>query len=155
MKKNYQYNKLNNVAPLPNPLNSASAPPQFPEGRSGFFISPERKRLIPTESRGAESRKKTVLRRAFDGMISGWNMPILPEKVAKFDSNIYVRLYKAIGALSTFYIISGLGLRSYPFYFYIGIILSMPYIIYRIVLVFFIIKQFIYNIKNGKYIVRS
>jgi hypothetical protein len=94
-----------------------------------------------------------ILKRAIDGIVSGWNIPILPEKVAKFDSNIYVKIYKAIGALSTFYILSGLGLKSYPIYFYIGITLSLPYVIYRIVLVFFIIKQYIFNIKNGKYIV--
>lgn len=82
-------------------------------------------------------------------------MPILPEKIAKFDSNIYVKIFKAIGALSTFYILSGLGLRSYPIYFYLGIALSLPYVIYRIVLVFFIIKQYISNLKNGKHIVKN
>ena len=99
--------------------------------------------------------KKTILKRAINGIISGWNMPILPDKVAKFDSNIYVKIFKAFGALSTFYIISGLGLRSYPIYFYIGVALSLPYILYRIVLVFFIIKQYISNLKNGKYIVKN
>lgn len=103
--------------------------------------------------------KKTILKRAINGIVSGWNMPILPEKIAKFDSNIYVKIFKAIGALSTFYIMSGLGLRSYPIYFYgsqrEGIALSLPYVIYRIVLVFFIIKQYISNLKKGKHIVRN
>ena len=99
--------------------------------------------------------KKTLLKRAINGIISGWNMPILPDKVAKFDSNIYVKIFKSFGALSTFYILSGLGLRSYPIYFYIGVALSLPYILYRIVLVFFIIKQYISNLKNGKYIVKN
>ena len=99
--------------------------------------------------------QKTILKRAINGIVSGWNVPILPDKVAKFDGNIYVKIFKAIGALSTFYILSGLGLRSYPVYFYIGIALSLPYVIYRIVLVFFIIKQYISNLKNGKYIVRN
>ena len=99
--------------------------------------------------------QKTLLNRAINGIVSGWNMPILPDKVAKFDSNFYVKIFKAIGALSTFFILSGLGLRSYPIYFYIGIALSLPYVIYRIVLVFFIIKQYISNLKNGKHIVRN
>jgi hypothetical protein len=99
--------------------------------------------------------QKTLLKRAINGIVSGWNMPILPDKVAKFDSNIYVKIFKAIGALSTFYILSGLGLRSYPIYFYLGIALSLPYVIYRIVLVFFIIKQYISNLKNGKHIVKK
>jgi hypothetical protein len=102
-----------------------------------------------------KNSQKTILKRSIDGIVSGWNMPILPDKVAKFDSNIYVKIFKAIGALSTFYILSGLGLRSYPIYFYIGIALSLPYVIYRIVLVFFIIKQYISNLKNGKHIVRN
>lgn len=82
-------------------------------------------------------------------------MPLLPDKVAKFDKNIYVKIFKAIGALSTFFILSGLGLKSYPLYFYIGIGFSLPYVIYRIVLVFFIIKQYISNLKNGKHIVKN
>jgi len=61
--------------------------------------------------------KKTILKRAINGIISGWNMPILPDKVAQFDKNIYVKIFKVFGALSTFYILSGLGLRSYPIYF--------------------------------------
>lgn len=102
-----------------------------------------------------QEAKKTILKRSINGIVSGWNMPILPDKIAKFDSNIYVKIFKAIGALSTFYILSGLGLRSYPIYFYLGIALSLPYVIYRIVLVFFIIKQYISNIKKGKHIVRN
>jgi len=31
----------------------------------------------------------------------------------------------------------------------------LPYVIYRIVLVFFIIKQYISNLKKGKYIVKN
>jgi len=99
--------------------------------------------------------QKTNLKRAINGIVSGWNMPILPDKVAKFDSNIYVKIFKAIGALSTIYILSGLGIKSYPLYFYIGIAFSLPYVIYRIVLVFFIIKQYISNLKNGKHIVKN
>lgn len=111
----------------------------------------DNKKIIPISPKP----QKTILKRAINGIVSGWNVPILPDKVAKFDSNIYVRIFKAIGALSTFYILSGLGIRSYPIYFYLGIALSLPYVIYRIVLVFFIIKQYLSNIKNGKYIVRN
>jgi|SRR5882762_2652508 len=99
--------------------------------------------------------QKTILKRIINGIVSGWNMPILPDNVAKFNSNIYVKIFKAIGALSTFYILSGLGLKSYPLYFYIGIVFSLPYVIYRIVLVFFIIKQYIFNLKKGKHIVKN
>ena len=74
-----------------------------------------------------EVQHKTILKRIINGIVSGWNMPILPDKIAKFDSNIYVKIFKAIGALSTFYILSGLGLRSYPIYFYLGIALSDVY----------------------------
>jgi len=98
---------------------------------------------------------KTVLKRAIKGIVFGWNMPILPEKVVKFDKNIYVKIFKIIGALSTFFILSGLGLKYFPLYFYAGIPFSLPYVIYRIVLVFFIIKQYISNLKNGKHIVKN
>jgi len=97
----------------------------------------------------------TFLKRAIKGIISGWNMPILPDKVAKFDSKFYVKIFKTIGALSTFFILSGLGLKYYPLYFYIGIAFSLPYVIYRIVLVFFIIKQYISNLKNGKHLIKN
>ena len=99
--------------------------------------------------------KKTILKRVINGIVSGWNMPIFSDKVAKFDSNIYVKLFKPIGALSTYFILSGLGLKSYPLYFYIGIAFSLPFVIYRIVLVFFIIKQYISNLKNGKHLIKN
>jgi hypothetical protein len=97
----------------------------------------------------------TILKRVIKGIVSGWNMPILPEKVAKFESKFYVKIFKVIGALSTFYILSGLGLKSYPLYFYISIAFFLPYVIYRIVLVFFIIKQYISNLKNGKHLIKN
>jgi hypothetical protein len=111
--------------------------------------------VTTTTTTTKEVQHKTILKRIINGIVSGWNMPILPDKIAKFDSNIYVKIFKAIGALSTFYILSGLGLRSYPIYFYLGIALSLPIVIYRIVLVFFIIKQYISNILKGKHIVRN
>jgi len=77
----------------------------------------------------------------------------LPEKIAKFNGNINVRIYLFIGTLSTIYIISGLGLKYYPNFFYIGLSLSLPFVIYKIVLIFFIFKQYYINLKNGKYTV--
>ena len=99
--------------------------------------------------------QKIILKRAIIGIVSGWNVPILPDKVAKFDRNKYVRIFKVIGALSMFYIFSGLGLKFYPIFLYISIAFSLPYVTYRIVFVFFIILQYISNLKNGKYIVRN
>jgi len=99
--------------------------------------------------------QKIILKIAIIGIVSGWNVPILPDKVAKFDRNKYVRIFKVIGVLSVFYIFSGLGLKFYPIFLYISIAFSLPYVTYRIVFVFFIILQYISNLKNGKYIVRN
>ena len=51
------------------------------------------------------------------------------------------------------YILSGLGLRFNPIYFYIG--KPLPNVKHRKVLVYFIIKQYIFNLKNNKYIVKN
>jgi len=99
--------------------------------------------------------QKTILNRAINGIVSGWNIPILPEKIVKFNRIKYVRIFRVIGALSTFYILSGLGIKSYLIIYYVSIALSLPYVIYRIFLVFFIIIQYISNINNGKYTFRD
>jgi len=101
--------------------------------------------------------QKTLIQRSIHSIISGWNIPILPEKVAKFNNNINVKIYLYIGVLSTIFILSGcseiIRLQNYPIFFYIGIFLSLPFVIYKIVLVFFIFIQYYLNIKNGKYTV--
>jgi len=97
----------------------------------------------------------TILKRAVNGIVSGWNLPILPDNTVKYNRIYYVRIFRVIGALSTFYILSGLGMKSYLIIYYLSIAFSLPYVIYRLVLVFFIIKQYIFNIRSGKYAVRE
>ena len=99
--------------------------------------------------------KNDKLKTAIFVTLSGLNVPILPDKVATFDKNKYVRIFKVIGALSMVYIFSGLGLKFYPPILYISIAFSLPFVIYRIVLVFFIILQYIDNIKNCHYLVKN
>jgi hypothetical protein len=51
--------------------------------------------INPRCSAHSPNPKKTILKIAINGIVlfqEGWNMPILPEKIAKFDSNISVKL---------------------------------------------------------------
>lgn len=96
-----------------------------------------------------------VISRMWLGLKSGWDLPILPEHISKLDSNIYIRVFKFIGTISMFIIVSGIGFQFNPILFYIFIILSMSYIFYRFVLIFYIIKQWFCNLFQGKWIVRN
>jgi len=97
----------------------------------------------------------SILSRIKYGIKSGWIMPILPSHILKIDRNKYVRLFKLFGGLCMVFIVSGIGSKYTTVIFYFAIIWSMLYVIYRLILVFYIIKQWIIHIKNGDFIVRN
>lgn len=98
---------------------------------------------------------KSIFARVINGIKLGWAMPILPKKILKIDQNKYIRLFKIGGTLNTFYIMSGIGSNYNSYIFYFAIIWSILYIIYRLVLAFFILKQWFMNIINGEHIIRN
>ena len=98
---------------------------------------------------------KNYLSRIVYGIKSGWRLSILPNHILKIDSNIYVRIFKLFGAFFIFFMVSGISRNYNTIIFYIAAIWSLLYILYRFILTFYIIKQYVIHIKNGNFIVRN
>ena len=85
----------------------------------------------------------------------GWSLSKLPAHIEVLENNIYIKLFKLIGGICLFLIVSGISQQFYILIFYIVFIFSFLYSLYRLILVFYIIKQSIINIYTGKLIVRN
>ena len=86
--------------------------------------------------------KKSLISRIWYGIKSGWQLPSLPDHIIKIDRNLYVRIFKGIGAVCVFLIFNATP-HQYPKpYFYIIFLFSFLYSLYRLVLVIYSIKQF-------------
>ena len=89
------------------------------------------------------------------GLKSGWNLPLYPYHIIILEKNIYIKIFKLIGSICTFIHITGI-VKQLDFTIYlITIIISMFYLIYRLFLVFYAIKQWVINVKTGKLLVRK
>ena len=87
---------------------------------------------------------------------AGWNMPTLPKHISVLDrTNIYLRLLRIIGPLSMFILISGLGKQINDIAYYSIFGVSLIYIVYKNVIGFFALKQFLHYIKTKKLVVRN
>nr|YP_009348148.1 hypothetical protein [Hericium coralloides]APX41101.1 hypothetical protein [Hericium coralloides] len=84
-----------------------------------------------------------------------WNLDSVPPHISKLDNNIYIKIFKFIGGICMFVIISGLGLKLERILFYIIFFISILYILYRLIYTFYVIKQYIYNLCSGKFSVRN
>nr|YP_010759098.1 hypothetical protein QEO35_mgp21 [Hericium alpestre]WEX32012.1 hypothetical protein [Hericium alpestre] len=84
-----------------------------------------------------------------------WYLESVPPHISKLDNNIYIKIFKFIGSFCMFIIISGIGFKLERLPFYIIWLVSILYIIYRLVYTFYVIKQYIYNLCNGTFLVRN
>ena len=83
-------------------------------------------------------------------------LPVLPSHINIIDSNIYTRIFKILGAISVFLSFSHLAVNNFNVIgVYVIELLATSYIIYKIVIVFYIIKQFIVQLLKGDFIVRN
>nr|QTG38700.1 hypothetical protein [Ganoderma sp. TQC-2021a] len=101
------------------------------------------------------NNKKNLRSKILYNIKAGWEIPVLPEHITRLDNNFYIRIFKVIGGISVFIIISGIGSKLNKVYFYIIFTISMLFIIYKIVLGFYALKQWIHNLRTGKFIVRN
>ena len=84
-------------------------------------------------------KNNKFLNRVFFGIKSGWELPILPEHISKMDKNIYVRIFKIIGAISVFIILSkiaGPPAKLNDLIYYVIFTLSILFILYKYVIMF-------------------
>jgi hypothetical protein len=101
------------------------------------------------------NKNKTILNRIWFGIKSGWDLPILPIHISKIDNNIYVRVFKIIGAISVFIILSKIGSKLNDFIYYIIYAISIFFILYKYIIIFYITKQWFHNLIKGKFIVKN
>ena len=99
--------------------------------------------------------KKNLRGRIFYNIKAGWNIPVLPEHITRLDNNFYIRIFKLIGGISVFIIISGIGSKLNKIYLYLIFTLSILYILYRLMISFYAIKHWVHNLRTGKFIVRN
>lgn len=99
--------------------------------------------------------KKTILSRILYGIKSGWNLPVLPEHILKLEKNVYIKIFKIIGAICTLISLSGIYNQFNLLLFYITILISVSYILYKYYLIYHSIVQWIKNLLNGKLVVRN
>ena len=99
--------------------------------------------------------KKTLFNRMIYGIKSGWNLPIYPDHIIALERKLYIRIFRFIGAICTFLQVSDLAKEIDYTIYLITLSISMPYLIYRLVLVFYAIKQWFHNLITGKFIVRN
>ncbi len=102
-----------------------------------------------------QNKNKTVLNKIWFGIKSGWQLPILPEHISKIDNNIFVRLFKLIGSISVFIIISKIGSNLNDLIYYVIFTISIVFILYKYVIIFYVIKQWFHNLINGEFIVKN
>jgi len=103
-------------------------------------------------------KNNKFLKRVFFGIKSGWELPILPEHISKMDKNIYVRIFKIIGAISVFIILSkiaGPPAKLNDLIYYVIFTISILFILYKYVIMFYVIKQWIHNLIKGNFIVKN
>ena len=99
--------------------------------------------------------KKNLRSRIFYNIKAGWKIPVLPEHITRLDNNFYIRIFKIIGGISVFIIISGIGSKLNKIYLYLIFTLSILYILYRLMISFYAIKHWVHNLRTGKFIVRN
>ena len=102
-----------------------------------------------------KTNNKTIFQRFKSSIKSGWEMPILPDHIIELDKNIYIRMLKIIGPLTIFISISGISLKLNNIIFYINFMISLLYICYKYIIVFYAVKQWFHYLRTGKFIVRN
>ena len=99
--------------------------------------------------------EKTLRSRVWYGIKSGWDLAVLPDHIAKLDNTIPIRIFKTIGGICVFIIISGYGSQLSKMFMYTIFAISLLYIMYRFMISFYAIKHWIYNLRSGNFIVRN
>lgn len=98
---------------------------------------------------------KELRTRAWTEMKIGWSLSQYPDHILLLEKNIFFRLFKIIAGGCLFLIVSGAAQQFNKMDFYIIFIFSFVYSLYRLLLVYYMLKQFIINVYTGKLISRN
>nr|AYE93328.1 hypothetical protein C0992_000013 [Termitomyces sp.]AYE93329.1 hypothetical protein C0992_000014 [Termitomyces sp.] len=98
---------------------------------------------------------KNILKRAWKGIVIGWNTPILPDHLLELQSRPIIRIFRVLGGISTLSLL-GKGYIKLDIYgLYIAIILTSMFVIYNIYFSYQKIKHIRKIIKRGDLDVRN
>lgn len=100
-------------------------------------------------------KRQNYLDRVKAGFKAGWAIEVLPQNISNLDNNLYTRIFKGIGGICMFIVVSGIASKLNSIYFYIAAVLSLLYIIYKLVITFYAIKQWFYNLRAGNFLHRN
>ena len=100
-------------------------------------------------------KNKSLINIATSELKIGWYLSKLPDFIEVLESKMYIKLLKLVGGISLFLIVSGAYHQFHKLINYYIFTFSFVYLMYRLMIVFFMIKQFLVNIYTGKLIVRN
>src|SRR5258708_27547898 len=141
---------LNNLDVLnlkKNKNNTTSPQPQH--------FSPSRIKLIKAFKANIAARGKLFNNKYIGSLKEGWNLPIYPDHILKLEKDIYVKLFKFIGGFCVFLTFSGIAQHQTKIIFYYIVTYAIFFSLYRLMLLYYLIIQLIFNIRTGAYILRN
>ena len=102
------------------------------------------------------NNKQSLRNKIWYGIKSGWDLPTLPDHIIKLNKRIPLRLLRFIGPVSMFTIVSGIGRQfNNSFIYYTIVVISLLYIFYKYLIIYYTIKQWFHHLFNGDFIVRK
>lgn len=93
--------------------------------------------------------KKTLLHRFILGIKVGWNTPLLPDKVHKFNNHPIIRVFRVVGGVSVFTVIMKKHLIFFAPLQYIILLLTFTHIFYYVIINITKVFYGIYKLFSG------
>ena len=102
--------------------------------------------------------KKSFFKRIATGIKEGWARPQIPLTLQKLENSIFISIFKLFGYVSLSLSMSKFNLPS-PLnekpYFYLIKLLTITFILYRLIIVIFTLKGLFQELIEGKFLVRN
>ena len=93
--------------------------------------------------------------RAFNEFKTGWLLPELPLTIIKIQNKLYIKILRILGPLFLFLSLNVKADQLDFFIYYLILLLSFLYLLYRLIIGFYYLKQSILVVFSGKLIVRN
>lgn len=100
-------------------------------------------------------KNKNLFRRFVFYFMEGWHLIKTPEHIVVYENKWRFKIFKMIGGICLFLIISGTARQLNTLLYLYVYIHSFSYVLYRLYLVLYNIKEFIYHLYCGDTLVRN
>lgn len=98
---------------------------------------------------------RNILKRIYIGLYEGYKIQIVPSFILNLEQKLYFKLFKLIGGIATAFIITGIASNYSQIVFYSAVLFSLPYLLYRIIFVYFVTVELCKIIKQKRYQVHN